>query len=89
MSVLPPEVHAALDSLLQGLQSTDNTARSQAEEQLNTEWAQARPDVLLMGLGEQLQASDNPAVRQPFVFLLAASRVAQCRYVYQWARLVC
>jgi len=63
MSVLPPEVHTALNGLLQGLQSTDNTIRSQAEEQLNTEWAQARPDVLLMGLGEQLQGSDNPAVR--------------------------
>ena len=64
MSVLPAEVHAALSSLLQGLQSTDNTVRAQAEEQLNTEWAQARPDVLLMGLGEQLQGSDNLAVRQ-------------------------
>lgn len=64
MSVLPPEVHTALNNLLQGLQSTDNTVRSQAEEQLNTEWAQARPDVLLMGLGEQLQGSDNPAVRE-------------------------
>lgn len=64
MSVLPPEVHSALNNLLQGLQSTDNTLRTQAEEQLNTEWAQARPDVLLMGLGEQLQGSDSAAVRQ-------------------------
>ncbi|KAF1352148.1 armadillo-type protein [Delphinella strobiligena] len=63
MSVLPPEVHTALNNLLQGLQSTDNTVRSRAEEQLNTEWAQARPDVLLMGLGEQLEGSDNPATR--------------------------
>lgn len=63
MSVLPPEVHSALSTLLQGLQSTDNVVRAQAEEQLNTEWAQARPDVLLMGLGEQLQAAENAAVR--------------------------
>lgn len=63
MSLLPPEVHSALNNLLQGLQSGDNTVRSQAEEQLNTEWAQARPDVLLMGLVEQLQGSDNPSVR--------------------------
>lgn len=63
MSILPAEVHAALNNLLQGLQSTDNVVRQQAEEQLNTEWTQARPEVLLMGLSEQLQASDNPAVR--------------------------
>lgn len=63
MSVLPPEVHSALNTLLQGLQSTDNTLRSQAEEQLNTEWQQARPDVLLMGLVEQLQGSQDAAVR--------------------------
>lgn len=64
MSLLPPAVHSALNNLLQGLQSGDNTLRSQAEEQLNTEWAQAQPDVLLMGLVEQLQGSDNPAVRR-------------------------
>ncbi|KAL1301645.1 hypothetical protein AAFC00_005868 [Neodothiora populina] len=63
MSVLPPEVHSALNNLLQGLQSTDNTLRTQAEEQLNTEWAQARPEVLLMGLGEQLQGSEQAATR--------------------------
>jgi len=65
MSVLPQEVHTALLGLLQGLQATDNTVRSQAEEQLNTEWTQARPDVLLMGLVEQLRGSQDMAVRQP------------------------
>ena len=63
MSVLPPEVHAALDKLLQGLQSTDNNLRAQAEEELNTQWTQARPDVLLMGLVEQLHGSQDTAVR--------------------------
>ena len=62
MSVLPPEVHTALAQLLQGLQATDNTARSQAEEKLNTEWVQQRPDVLLMGLAEQMQGAQDEGV---------------------------
>ena len=62
MSVLPPEVHAGLTQLLQGLQSTDNNARTQAEEHLNTEWVSKRPDMLLMGLAEQMQGSDQEGV---------------------------
>ena len=62
MSVLPPEVHTALNQLLQGLQSTDNTVRAQAEEQLNTEWVNQRPDMLLMGLTEQMQGSQDEGV---------------------------
>lgn len=61
-SVLPPEVHTALSQLLQGLQSNDNTVRSQAEEQLNTEWVQQRPDVLMMGLVEQILGSQDDGV---------------------------
>ncbi|KAI5361577.1 putative importin-beta domain, armadillo-like helical, TOG domain, importin beta family [Septoria linicola] len=63
MSVLPAEVHSALAQLLQGLQSTDNTARSAAEEQLNTEWVQQRPDLLLMGLAEQMQGANDESTR--------------------------
>lgn len=62
MSLLPPEVHTALIQLLQGLQSTDNNARTQAEEQLATEWTNQRPDVLLMGLTEQMQGSQDEGV---------------------------
>lgn len=62
MSVLPPEVHTALSQLLQGLQSTDNAARTQAEEQLNTEWVAKRPDMLLMGLAEQAQGAEDDGV---------------------------
>lgn len=62
MSVLPPEVHAALASLLQGLSSPDNQIRTHAEEQLNNEWIAARPDVLLMGLVEQIQSAHEPSV---------------------------
>nr|POE64848.1 importin subunit beta-3 [Quercus suber] len=62
MSVLPPEVHAALAQVLQGLQSTDNAARTAAEEQLNTEWTNQRPDMLLMGLAEQMQGAQDEGV---------------------------
>lgn len=62
MSVLPDEVHQALNQLLQGLQATDNTVRSTAEEQLNTEWVAQRPDVLLMGLAEQMAGSQDEGV---------------------------
>ena len=59
MSILPPELHTALAELLQALSSADNSARSQAEEQLNTEWVAAQPGVLLMGLVEQIQVHDG------------------------------
>jgi len=62
MLFLPPEVHAALSQLLQGLQSPDNVVRTQAEEQLNQEWIQSRPDMLMMGLVEQLQETQDIAV---------------------------
>ena len=64
MSVLPPEVHTALSQLLAALSSPDNNARSQAEEQLNSDWAANRPDVLLMGLAEQMQGAEDPTVRR-------------------------
>ena len=62
MSLVPPEVHTALNQLLQALQSTDNSARTRAEEQLNTEWVGQRPDMLLMGLVEQMQGSEDEGV---------------------------
>ena len=60
--MLSPNIHDALGQLLQGLQSADNGIRSYAEEQLNNEWVISRPDVLLMGLVEQLQASQDISV---------------------------
>lgn len=62
MSVLPVEVGSALAELLHELSSSENVVRALAEERLNTEWAAARPDVLLMGLVEQIQVSQDPAV---------------------------
>ncbi|KAI9843310.1 MAG: hypothetical protein M1838_002697 [Thelocarpon superellum] len=63
MSLLPVEVHGALAQLLQALASSDNTLRSQAEEQLNNDWVQRQPDVLLMGLVEQIQQGDDVSAR--------------------------
>lgn len=65
MSVLPAEIHTALDALLKGLQSPDNVERTNAEEQLNKEWVGERPDVLLMGLSEQIQLSQESSVSWP------------------------
>lgn len=62
MSILPPEVHAALTQLLQGLSSPDNDARTFAEDQLNTAWVATQPDVLLMGLVEVLAVAQEPNV---------------------------
>lgn len=62
MSVLPAEVHSALNQVLQALQSTDNTVRTQAEKTLNDEWINQRPDMLLMGLAEQMQGSQDEGV---------------------------
>lgn len=53
-----------MTQLLQGLSSSDNNARSYAEEQLSAEWVAAQPDVLLMGLVEQIQASQASQASQ-------------------------
>ncbi|CAG8020327.1 unnamed protein product [Penicillium salamii] len=63
MSLLPPEVHTALSQLLSALSTPDNTVRSQAEDQLNNDWVQNRPDVLLMGLAEQLGGASDTITR--------------------------
>ncbi|KAJ9297737.1 hypothetical protein DTO271G3_3958 [Paecilomyces variotii] len=63
MSLLPPEVHTALSQLLRALTTPDNTVRSQAEDQLNGEWIQNRPDVLLMGLAEQIEGAEDQVTR--------------------------
>lgn len=60
--MLPPDVHTALSQLLGALSSPDNTLRTQAEEQLNSDWIQNRPDVLLMGLAEQIQGAEDTVV---------------------------
>ena len=69
MSVLPPDVHSALGSLLQRLQSPDNNTRAHAEEQLNNKWVVSRADVLLMGLVEQVQGASEAGVPIQFLVL--------------------
>ncbi|ORY60708.1 armadillo-type protein [Pseudomassariella vexata] len=63
MSVLPAEVHAKLTQLLQALQSPDNSVRSQAEDHLQTSWTATQPEVLLMGLAEQMNGSEEASIR--------------------------
>ena len=62
MSMLPLEVQTTLTQLLQALSSGDNALRSQAEDQLNNDWTANRPDILLMGLVEQIQGAPDAAV---------------------------
>lgn len=65
MSLLPPDVQPALSQLLGALSSPDNGLRTQAEDQLNNDWIQNRPDVLLMGLTEQVQGAEGAVVSRP------------------------
>lgn len=62
MSVLPPEIHTELAQLLSALQSTDNNIRSQGEAHLAENWVATKPELLLMGLVEQLQGSNDATV---------------------------
>ena len=64
MSILPPDVHNSLGQLLQALSSAENVTRTSAEESLNRDWVEMRPDVLLMGLVEQMQATEEPTVHE-------------------------
>ncbi|KAF4121613.1 importin-5 [Geosmithia morbida] len=63
MSLLSPEIHAELTQLLQALQSPENAIRSQAEEHLQNNWTNTRPEVLLMGLAEQTQVIQDAGTR--------------------------
>lgn len=63
MSMLPTEVLAELSQLLQALQSADNTIRQQAENILADNWTSTRPEVLLMGLVENIGGSPDVGTR--------------------------
>ncbi|KAK0333340.1 importin subunit beta-3 [Friedmanniomyces endolithicus] len=60
---LPIQVHQALEELVGFLQSTDNAIRTQAEEQLNRTWVTERPEMLFLGLAEQMQGSQDEGTR--------------------------
>lgn len=62
-ALLSSEIHTELGGILQNLTSSDNQARTQAEGRLKDDWFVKQPDVLLMGLAEQIQLSQEPSVR--------------------------
>lgn len=70
MSLLPPEIHQAVNQLLIGLQASDNIVRTQAEESLNSEWIAPRAEVLLMALAEQILGAEEIGVRDQLFYLL-------------------
>jgi hypothetical protein len=87
MSLLPPDVHAELTQLLQALQSADNSIRSQAEEHLQNNWTSPRPEVLLMGLAEQIQAAPETSVGCRFCRIPLPASFERCisdRLCFAW-----
>jgi hypothetical protein len=73
MSMLPPQIHAELTELLQALQSPDNNVRSQAEDHLATNWTNTKPEMLLMGLVEQIHGSNDTTVSRGFLSSFSAT----------------
>ena len=76
MSLLPPELGVELSQLLQALQSSDNAIRSQAEEHLQNNWTVPRPEVLLMGLAEQIGSQATNSVRD--ILMLSVDGGTHC-----------
>ncbi|KAK3690008.1 armadillo-type protein [Podospora appendiculata] len=70
MSILPAEINAELGQLLQALQSPDNSVRSQAEDHLQVNWTSTRPELLLMGLVEQIAISTNDVSIRSFAAVI-------------------
>jgi len=75
---LPIQVHQALEELVGFLQSTDNAIRTQAEEQLNRTWVTERPEMLFLGLAEQMQGSQDEGVCT--ILLLPHERIWDVEY---------
>jgi len=73
MSVLASQEQAELTQLLQALQSADNNVRAQAEEHLANNWTNAKPEMLLMGLVEQIRGSTDTTVSSYKIFPFAIS----------------
>lgn len=62
-SPLPSEAVAALQDLLAALTSADNAVRSSAEASLNNEWVTKNPDILMVGLSEQMKTNPQDSSR--------------------------
>jgi importin-5 len=81
MLMLPPEIHTELTQLLQALQSSDNLIRSQAEEHLQNNWTLTKPEVLLMGLAEQIQNTPDAPVSTSSLLMDRQAIMADLRCV--------
>ncbi|EEB07876.1 karyopherin Sal3 [Schizosaccharomyces japonicus yFS275] len=68
--VLPSDVSASLEHLIQGLVSSNNEIRNEAEKALNSQWLAQQPDFLLVGLADQASRNADPSVRAFCLVLL-------------------
>lgn len=84
MSLLSPEIHAQLSQLLRDLSTPDNAVRSRAEEQLNNEWVEGQPEILLMGLAEQVAGSEDSLVSADYPPLSPLEIPHVGRYFKDW-----
>ncbi|KAF3907148.1 Importin-5 [Orbilia brochopaga] len=57
------EARVAMEPLLQALTSTDNAARSRAEEVLANDWVGQRPELLMLGLADTIRTSEDANTR--------------------------
>ena len=62
MSLIGQQLTTALATLLKGLQSAENITRKHAEDGLQRDWVDKQPEILLMGLAEQMQGSKDLSV---------------------------
>ncbi|QSL64408.1 hypothetical protein MERGE_001709 [Pneumocystis wakefieldiae] len=70
MSFIQKETALALTSLLSSLKHTDNEIRMKAEASLHEQWIAHEPEILLVGLAEQVNISEDSSLRSFAVILL-------------------
>lgn len=64
MSALPGDIHTALTQLVNGLSSSDNELRSEAERSLESDWTQKENvEMLLIFLAENAASSSNETLQ--------------------------
>lgn len=59
---IPQDILEQLVQMLSNLVSNDNTVRSTAEQQLNSDWMVSKPDALLTGLAHLACHHDDAVV---------------------------
>ncbi|KAG5438294.1 hypothetical protein PCANB_002782 [Pneumocystis canis] len=70
MPYIRQEIALALSSLLSSLKHTDNEIRTKAEASLHEQWIPHEPEILLVGLAEQVNTSQDSSLRSFAVILL-------------------